>query len=85
MKDYEFMDYVFRPKYSSQTIPKTDNFTLKVLDEYPLFGEWLGSTERRRYLEQPWRWNNIMYDPLTAAENEFRSSLNIGLKPEYKK
>ena len=85
MKDYEFMDYVFRPKYSSQTIPKTDNFTLKILDEYPLFGEWLGSTERRRYLEQPWRWNNVMYDPLTAAENEFRSSLNIGLKPEYKK
>lgn len=84
-KDYQFMDYVFKPLYKSETVPKVDNFTMQFLTENPTFGEWLGNSERRRYLEEPWRWEYLMYDPLTTAESEFRNNLNIGLKPEFKK
>ena len=84
-RDYEFMDYVFKPLYRTETIPKIDDFTIQALDNYPALGEWIGNSERRRYLEDPWRWENLMYDPLTPIESEFRKKLNIGLKPEFKK
>ena len=85
LKDYQFMDYVFRPKFTSDVAPKVENFTFDFINKNPMFGEWLGNSERRTYLNQPWRWGNLMYDPLTPVESEFRSELNIGLKPEFKR
>ena len=79
------MDYVFKPRYTSEVVPKAGNFTFGFVNKNPIFGEWLGNSERRTYLEQPWRWENIMYDPLTPVESDFRGELNIGLKPEFKR
>lgn len=85
LKDYQFMDYVFKPKFTSEVTPKADNFTFGFVNKNPIFGEWLGNSERRTYLEQPWRWKNVMYDPLTPIESDFRDELNIGLKPKFKR
>ena len=84
-RDYQFMDYVFRPKYDSQIMPVINDITFDVINKYPLMGEWVGNTERLRYLDDPSRWQNLMYDPLTTAESDFRGAMNIGLKPDYKK
>ena len=84
-KDYAFMDYVFKPQYSSQTIPVVEDLTLKSARKFPLFGEWAGSSQRLKYLGDPSKWKNVMYDPLTPIESDFRKGLNIYLKPQYRR
>ena len=41
--------------------------------------------ERAKWRDRVARWKNVMYDPATSAESQFRQDLNIGLKPEYRK
>lgn len=85
LKDYKFMDYVFRPKYTSETMPVYNVSSFESLNQAPQLGEWVGEDTKRRYLLDANRWKNVMYDPSTPAESQFRRELNIGLKPEYKK
>lgn len=85
LKDYKFMDYVFRPKYTSETIPVYNVSSLESLNQAPQLGEWVGEDTKRMYLLDANRWKNVMYDPSTFAESQFRQGLNIGLKPEYRK
>ncbi len=75
IKDYEFMDYVFAPKYSSQVVPKTD-FSSGV--PAPLTRAFSNAQSRRYLFSNNWR--NVMYDPATTAEDEFRKGLGIVLK-----
>jgi hypothetical protein len=85
LKDYKFMDYVFRPKYTSETMPVYNVSSLESLNQAPQLGEWVGEDTKRMYLLDANRWKNVMYDPSTPAESQFRQGLNIGLKPEYRK
>lgn len=85
LKDYKFMDYVFNPKYTSETMPVYNVSSLQSLNQAPQLGEWVGEDTKRMYLLDSSRWKNVMYDPSTSAESQFRQELNIGLKPEYRK
>lgn len=82
IEDYEFMDYVFRPQYTSEVVPNmdlTDAITL-----YPsLVGSWYGDSGRRMYIANPDEWVNVVYDPYSPAEALFRKSRGIDLKPEW--
>jgi hypothetical protein len=80
--DYEFMDYVFNPKYTSEVVPKMG--ITEAVAKYPsLVGSWFGDSGRRRYIENPEEWVNVMYDPYSPAEALFRKSKGIDLKPEW--
>ena len=85
LKDYKFMDYVFNPRYTSETMPVYNVSSLESLNQAPQLGEWVGEDTKRMYLLDANRWKNVMYDPSTSAESQFRQELNIGLKPEYRK
>lgn len=83
LRDYQLMDYVFKPKYTSQVFPRVNEFTLDFLNKNSeSFGEWIGDWGRRMYLDDVSRWENIMYDPMTSAEADFRRDLNINLKQQ---
>ena len=82
MEDYEFMDYVFRPQYTSEVVPNMD--ITKAVSLYPsLVGDWYGNSGRRMYIANPDEWVNVMYDPYSPAEALFRKSRGIDLKPEW--
>lgn len=76
-KDYQFMDYVFQPKYKSEVIPVTpvrvDNIN------HPLF-KYLSDADMRRRINQPWK--NVMYDIAPTVESEFRNELGIVLRSQ---
>lgn len=80
LKDYQFMDYVFRPKYKSDVIPKLnlDKMTMpEVIEKYPQIVEWSRNYRNAAHLENPSNWVNVMYDPATPAESMFREGLGI--------
>lgn len=82
VKDYEFMDYVFNPKYNSEVVPKLN--LEEAIIKYPsLVGSWYGDSGRRRYIANPNEWINVIYDPYSPAEALFRKSKGIDLKPEW--
>lgn len=78
LKDYQFMDYVFQPKHSSEVIPNTP-LTFDNMSTHPL-GDYLSDADMRTRLNQPWE--NVMYDIAPPVESEFRDNLGIVLKSE---
>lgn len=78
LKDYQFMDYVFQPKYSSEVISNTP-LTFKNMSTHPL-GKYLSDGDMRSRLNQPWK--NVMYDIAPTVESEFRDNLGIVLRSE---
>lgn len=76
LKDYQFMDYVFQPKYSSEVIPNTP-LTFNNMSTHPL-GDYLSNADMRTRLNQPWK--NVMYDIAPPVESEFRDNLGIVLR-----
>ena len=84
--DYQFMDYVFRPKFKSDIVSVPAKIDFDLVDSNPeTFGAWAGDWSRRRYLEDSDNWREVMYDPHTGVEADFRRRLGIDLKPQYKK
>ena len=82
IKDYEFMDYVFNPQYTSEVVPNMD--ITEAVTLYPsLVGSWFGNSGRRMYIANPDEWVNVMYDPYSPAEALFRKSKGIDLKPKW--
>lgn len=83
LKDYKFMDWVFQPKYKSEVYPFQDlsNIQMNDLGLLPeVISKRLGNTTSRKYLLNPKEWRNVLYDPATTAEWDFRSSKGIDLK-----
>lgn len=78
LKDYQFMDYVFQPKYSSKVIPSTP-LTFKNMSTHPL-GKYLSDADMRPRLNQSWK--NVMYDIAPPVESEFRDNLGIVLRSQ---
>lgn len=78
LKDYQFMDYVFQPKYSSEVIPNTP-LTFNNMSTHPL-GKYLSDGDMRVRLDQPWK--NVMYDMAPPVESEFRDNSGIVLRSE---
>lgn len=74
-KDYQFMDYVFQPKYRSEVFPNTpiDNIN------HPLI-KYLADGDMRSRLNQPW--DKVMYDIAPTVESEFRDDLGIVLRSQ---
>lgn len=81
LKDYQFMDYVFQPKYPSEVIPNTP-LTFDNMSTHPL-GEYIYNADMRTRLNQPWK--NVMYDIAPPVESEFRDNLGIVLKSDLNK
>lgn len=83
LKDYKFMDWVFQPKYKSEVYPFQDLSNIQI-DDLGLLPEVLfkklGNTTSRKSLLNPKEWRNVLYDPATTAEENFRSSKGIDLK-----
>lgn len=84
-KDYKFMDWVFQPQFKSEVIPYRDlgNLKLDELDNLPTsLQNAIFNADSRIYLKDPTEWVNVIYDPETTAEEEFRMPLGIKLKKE---
>lgn len=83
LKDYKFMDWVFQPKYKSEVYPFQDLSNIQ-MDDLELLPEVifkrLGNTTSRKSLLNPKEWRNVLYDPATTAEENFRNSKGIDLK-----
>ena len=80
LKDYKFMDYVFRPKYTSEVIPNT-KLTFENASTHPL-GKYLFDGDMRQRINQPFK--NVMYDIAPTVESEFRNDLGIALRSHLK-
>lgn len=80
LKDYKFMDYVFRPKYTSEVIPNT-KLTFENASAHPL-GKYLFNGDMRQRINQPFK--NVMYDIAPTVESEFRNDLGIVLRSYLK-
>lgn len=80
LKDYKFMDYVFRPKYTSEVIPNT-KLTFENASAHPL-GKYLFDGDMRQRINQPFK--NVMYDIAPTVESEFRNNLGIVLRSHLK-
>lgn len=80
LKDYKFMDYVFRPKYTSEVIPNT-KLTFENASAHPL-GKYLFDGDMRQRINQPFK--NVMYDIAPTVESEFRNDLGIVLGSHLK-
>lgn len=80
LKDYKFMDYVFRPKYTSEVIPNT-KLTFENASSHPL-GKYLFDGDMRQRINQPFK--NVMYDIAPTVESEFRNDLGIVLRSHLK-
>lgn len=79
--DYDFMDYVFRPRYKSR-VHELFYANGQHPDEWPSwYGPLFGNTSRRKYLTNPKEWGKVMYDPMTAAEWNYRDLQGITVLP----
>ena len=88
VKDYKFMDWVFQPKYKSEVLPAMDlsKSSIEDLEVLPEFiSSQLGNAKLRPYLLNPNEWRNVLYDPATPAEANFRNQRGIILKKDYYK
>lgn len=76
LKDYQFMDYVLRPKYQSQV------YDIDVLNSKNLPDDILdimsNSQSRRQLLDGHYK--NVVYDPSSPVESQFRKSKGIILR-----
>ena len=73
LKDYQFMDYVLRPKYTSQ-VHDTDILNSKNLPEDLL--DALSNTQSRKQLLDG-HYKNVVYNPASPVESQFRESVGI--------
>lgn len=83
LKDYQFMDYVFQPRYKSEVFPyiNLSNVSMDELETLPnVLADGLFNTTKRNYLTNPEEWRNVIYDPTTYAEFYFRNASGIDLK-----
>lgn len=83
-KDYQFMDYVFRPQYSSNVMDKSvlrgKDFGEVFPTELPEFmREVVSSSEARTHLYNKGLWHNVYYDPKPDVEARFRDAHGIEL------
>lgn len=79
LKDYEFMDYVFQPKYESGVIPKMGIYDM---NNPFLIEHWSSADMRPRWQNHPWE--NVMYKLAPTVEDEFRTENGIVPKPKIK-
>ena len=85
-KDYKFMDWVFQPVYKSEVFPAMDlsKSSISDLNSLPeIISSQLGNAKLRPYLLNSNEWRNVLYDPATSAEDNFRRHKGIILKTEY--
>lgn len=73
LKDYQFMDYVFRPKYTSQ-VHDADILNSKNLPEDLL--DALSKEQSRGQLFDG-HYKNVVYNPASPVESQFRESVGI--------
>lgn len=75
-KDVNFMNFVLQPKVKGQTYnPNTLDYLIR--EGIEPFGDRVGNAELRSYLLDSERWGNLLYDPATHAEANFRNSMGI--------
>lgn len=84
LKDYQFMDYVLRPKYTSQVhdvnVLNSKNLPDDILDA-------MSNAQSRTQLLDG-HYENVIYDPSSPVESQFRKSQGIVLRskiPENKR
>lgn len=78
LKDYQFMDYVLRPKYTSQ-VHDADILNSKNLPE-DLLDALSNSQSRKQLLDGHYK--NVVYNPASPVESQFRES--VGIVERYK-
>ena len=78
-KDVDFMNFVLQPKIKGQVYdPSQLDYLIKSGVEP--FGDKFGNAQYRDYLLDGDRWRNLLYDPATYAESDFRKQMGIVLK-----
>lgn len=75
-KDVDFMNFVLRPQIRGKVYSPAQLDQL-IRDGIEPFGDRIGNAQLRNYLLDPDRWENILYDPATHAEANFRKGLGI--------
>lgn len=79
----DFMNFVLQPKVRG-AVYDPNMLDYLINNNIGTFGDRIGNAELRSYLLDPDRWRNIIYDPATHAEAQFRDQMGIGLKKGYK-
>lgn len=78
-KDVDFMNYVLQPKIKGQVYnPNMLDYLIR--EGVEPFGDRIGNARLREYFLDPDRWANLLYDPATHAEANFRKANGIVLK-----
>lgn len=73
LKDYQFMDYVLRPKYTSQ-VHDVNVLNLKDIPE-DLINAFSNAQSREQLLDG--HYENVIYNPASPVEEQFRNALGI--------
>lgn len=78
-RDIDFMNYVLQPKIKGQVYnPNMLDYLIR--EGVEPFGDRIGNARLREYFLDPDRWANLLYDPATHAEANFRKANGIVLK-----
>lgn len=83
-KDYQFMDYVFRPQYTSDVVDKAALNGKSMKEVFPedlpiTLREVISNTTARNHLFNDKLWHNVYYDPIPDVEARFRDEHGIEL------
>lgn len=83
LKDYEFMDYVFKPKYKSGVINNDINKSMLSLDKEldPVLGSIFTNGDVYLRTKPIFDTSKVLYDPAPTVDAEFRASKHIILRP----
>jgi hypothetical protein len=83
LKDYEFMDYVFKPKYKSGVIKNDINKSMLSLDKEldPVLGSIYTNGDVYLRTKPIFDTSKVLYDPAPTVDAEFRELNHIILRP----
>ena len=76
-KDVDFMNFVLRPEIEGKLYDKGVLQSLKTMPDD--VGEWIGNSSRRGYLYDNDEFGQLIYDPQTPVESQWRSIMGIDL------
>ena len=76
-KDVDFMNFVLRPDIEGKLYDKSVLQQLKTMPDD--VGEWVGNSSRRGYLYDDDEFGQLIYDPHSPVESQWRSETGIDL------
>ena len=76
-KDVDFMNYVFKPQIEGKVYGR-DMLNYAIANDERIASQF-GNAQMRRYFLNDQEWGNILYDPSSPVEGNWRKTMNIDL------